>query len=610
MELSELTAYAGEKYQIREQHNWADLPGLSVLCHPQTGKWIAVLMRQWDTETGTQLERCDLKCGRESLSGSPLPFLSAPVRMFGSKWIGIAFDERTDRDTVYRLFDRTVEAEAPHGYTFVLPSQPAAAQSAYRETALPFAGSTYRPATERIPDRLREMRRMYVYGSGSEEARAKNFYRQAVFMQDYEDDVPWSGDFNCYFPTYHDLSVQQLRGYFTWRTSVRKGVFEPIAISCAYIYIYELLNGIGTRTPEEALDRLLAFEAGYLDAGFGDKRMRQNLRRWMLEYAVMHGLPQERARQAADPEMLERDAAIAVLKTAGTRSDEEVFAALCTLGGKKTAASPVLTNAPERGRHLFSEAWRTASAYHCEKKNLFTLCFGRKKVRRWYPLANAVVHAQGARGDREYVLDECRAYACRNGLWQVTAFEKLSFDRSRFAGFLHETDAALRRYLKTGRYLKEDPANGWAVPYILAVIEADKQAQREASKREINIDLTGLERIRKDAETTRDSLLTEEETEGCEETEETADALPEPERTDLPLDSVQIQILRTLLRGGDAVKTISDNHMMLSVATDFINEALFDEIGDNVLLLEDGRLTVVEDYVEDLEQLLGGSANG
>ena len=46
MQMTELVGYAREKYQIEEQHKWADFPGFSVLCHPRTGKWIALLMRQ------------------------------------------------------------------------------------------------------------------------------------------------------------------------------------------------------------------------------------------------------------------------------------------------------------------------------------------------------------------------------------------------------------------------------------------------------------------------------------------------------------------------------------------------------------------------------------
>jgi hypothetical protein len=255
MELSELTAYASEKYQIREEHKWADFPGFSVLCHPQTGKWIALLMRQWDTETGTEIERCDLKCGSGILWHDPRPYVSAPIRMHGNRWIDIAFDARTESDLVFRLFDKAIRINAPHGYTIVLNSLISSARELYQETALPFAGSDYHPPRENMPKRLREMRRLFEYGRESEESKARNFYKQAVFMQDYEDDVPWSGEFVRYFPTYHDLTTRQLRGYFTWRAGVRKGSFQPIAASAAYIYLYELLNGVGADSPEDALKR-------------------------------------------------------------------------------------------------------------------------------------------------------------------------------------------------------------------------------------------------------------------------------------------------------------------------------------------------------------------
>ena len=607
MELSDLTAYASKKYQIREEHKWADFPGFSVLCHPQTGKWIALLMRQWDTEIGTEIERCDLKCGSGILWHDPRPYVSAPIRMHGNRWIDIAFDARTESDLVFRLFDKAIRINAPHGYTIVLNSLISSARELYQETALPFAGSDYHPPRENMPKQLREMRRLFEYGRESEESKARNFYKQAVFMQDYEDDVPWSGEFVRYFPTYHDLTTRQLRGYFTWRAGVRKGSFQPIAASAAYIYLYELLNGVGADSPEDALKKLRAFEVGYLDSGIGDQRMRSNLRRWMLEYAVVNDLPPELVREYAEGEMMARDDSLAVLRKPEAHSDDEVFSALCVFGGKKTAESPVIQLDPVRGRHLFCEAWRSAAAYRWQGKRLFALCFGEKRTRRWYPLSNAVYYEQKRPEDRDYVLSECRSFRCKDGIWTVRAFETLSYDKARLQGFLHEADARLRRYLKTGRYLKEKPEDAWAIPFIDAVVEAEKKALAEAAKPTITIDLSGLEQIRRDAAGTRDSLLTEEE---LAEPEEVVVPPAEEKASDLPLDTVQIQIVRALLHGEDATGLLKANHLMPSMAADFINEALFDEIGDTVVACEDDRLTLIEDYIEDLAQLLGGTNHG
>ena len=242
-------------------------------------------------------------------------------------------------------------------------------------------------------------------------------------------------------------------------------------------------------------------------------------------------------------------------------------------------------------------------------------------------------------------------------------------------GFLHETDAKLRRYLKTGRYLKEKAEDVWVVPYINAVIEADRQVEIEAAKPKITIDLSGLEQIRRDALVTQESLLVEDEAEkyrivgseeneigrheenkavgrGLNETEsrkgdaiedrkkekterreevklenrekheteiseryqiETSDeetvTASEDRTSSLPLDAVQMQVLRALLEGRDPAAIIRENHLMPSIVADSINEALFDEIGDTVVLCEDDKLFPVEDYIEDLIQLPGTADN-
>ena len=634
MELSELTAYAEANYQIQEQHKWPDFPGFSVLCHPHTGKWVALLMRQWDMESGIELQRCDLKCGKQSLMEVRKPYLSAPVRMKGPKWISVSFGPDTEPDVIFRLFDRAVTSGEQRGYTMVLSSTPHPAGDFWQDTALPVPAGQRAQAEPETPDRIRQMRRLYEYGRESMEMKAKNFLRQGRFMQDYEDDAPWAGDFSVYFPTYHDLTVRQLRGYFSWRTRVRHGEYPPVAASAAYLYLYELLNGIGSTSPEDVLRKLGAFETGFLDAGWGDARMRQNLRRWMLEYAVIQDLPRELAQQSADPELLAYDAALSALRNPEGHSDVEVSDALCRFGGKRMAQSPVLNVEPERGKHLFCEIWRAGVRDGSRaEQNLFSRCFGQPAVRRWYPLANAVYCWQTRPKDRLYSFDACRSYRCRNGFWEMVAYEPQTFDRGLFQGFLREADRLLRQYLCVGRSLPEKPSDTWAAPLIRPVIEADRRAAAEAARPKITIDFSGLDRIRQDALTTQNSLLTAEEAgvaepaavaKGSSEEapqphvpaalphspESPAPALPvlpEEYLPELPLDPLQLQILRCLLRGDSPEPLIRQNRLMPSIVADTINEALFDEIGDTVLSCEDDRLSLVEDYCDDLAQILGGN---
>ena len=613
MELSELVLYAREKYHIEEQHKWAEFPGFSVLVHPQTGKWVALLMRQWDPDLDGVVERCDLKCGQQTLSEFHLPYLSRPIRMKGPKWISIAFSRETDRKLVFRLFDRAFTSGDQRGFTMVLENLFQSVFNVHRDTPIPLTRQDVRQKADVFPERIRQMNHLYEYGSNSLHAKAANFYRQAVYMADFEDhaDYPDPLFIAGYFPTYHDLTTRQLRVYFTWRTFLRKGTFQPIAPSGAYIYIYELLNLVGARSPEDALEKLEAFEHSFIDRGFGDEQMRHNLKRWMTELAIVHGLSPETVQKYADPAVVERDQALSVLRVPEDHTDEEVFSALCLLDGNRPARSPVIRKAPEKGMHLFAAVWKqTLHDGHAGDNSLFSFCFGDRKLSAWYPFANAVYCWQGTPEDRTYQLNPCRSYLCQRGVWQMLSYDGTPFLKTRFHGLLRQTDLLLRRYLKTGGYLKDNPDDLWAAPCVQAVIAADQAAAAEAARPKLVLDLSALEQIRQDALITRDSLLTDEERDAEEAAETppvTQTAPPETEASpDLPLDGTQLQILRLLLSGKPADALLREHRLMPTITADNINEALFDVFGDNILECDHDTLSLVEDYREDLSQLLGG----
>jgi hypothetical protein len=202
----------------------------------------------------------------------------------------------------------------------------------------------------------------------------------------------------------------------------------------------------------------------------------------------------------------------------------------------------------------------------------------------------------------------------------------LFFDRYRIHALVREADRQLRRYVKAGHYLKKKEEGEWIEPFVAAVIEADKAAAREAAKPAIAIDLSHLDKIRRDAQITRDSLLTEEE---VEETVLPSSAenmrtpvpispksatievsTPESHAAEVPeipsLDRTHAEILLSLLRGEPVAERIRSGHLLASVVTDTINEALLEEIGDNVLECDGDKITLVEDYREDLEEILEG----
>ena len=65
-------------------------------------------------------------------------------------------------------------------------------------------------------------------------------------------------------------------------------------------------------------------------------------------------------------------------------------------------------------------------------------------------------------------------------------------------------------------------------------------------------------------------------------------------------------MLKALLKDtGEEASLLAENHIMPEILADQINEALFDDIGDSVVECENDRLTIVEDYIEDLRGILG-----
>ena len=63
-----------------------------------------------------------------------------------------------------------------------------------------------------------------------------------------------------------------------------------------------------------------------------------------------------------------------------------------------------------------------------------------------------------------------------------------------------------------------------------------------------------------------------------------------------------------LIHGRPIDTYIKADQLMPSIVADTINEAFFDEIGDNILECDGDAVTVVEDYREDILKMFGGKA--
>lgn len=395
-----------------------------------------------------------------------------------------------------------------------------------------------------LPDQYRKMREISRWqndpkgGAGRWLSEAELFYRQGLLMADFEDDCPYNGTFNSYFPTYNAMSDRQLRGYFTWRAQVRRGNIEETSTSFAFLYLYELICGIGVDDPLDGFDKIKAFWDAYRAFEPGIDRF---ARVWLQDYAVFHGLD---PKLLHDSKTVAFDNALIELRRAA-RDLVPASAPSAQAPKRRKASEPTLPLPPDEAReerlmaainalstynlnnsrldrshhrdlrHVACAVYvRMARYYDTHRKTgIVASLFGEETAMPYTMFASAVFFAPERHEDCEYRLDPIHIYRCQHGFWECMRIHGSRQKSSKLGDMMRACDQRLRLALDPAHPLKEEK-----VPKYLAKIIDDEivawlswDAAHQPVK--IDIDLSQLGHIRSAAAQTREALLIDEERE-------------------------------------------------------------------------------------------------
>ena len=395
-----------------------------------------------------------------------------------------------------------------------------------------------------LPDQYRKMREISRWqddpkgGAGRWLSEAELFYRQGLLMADFEDDCPYNGTFKSYFPTYNAMSDRQLRGYFTWRAQVRRSNIEETSTSFAFLYLYELICGVGVDDPLDGFDKIKAFWDAYRAFEPGIDRF---ARVWLQDYAVFHGLDPKLLRDsktvAFDNALIElrraaRDLAPAPAPSAQAPKrrkpsqptlplppdearEERLMTAINALSTYNLNNSRLDRSHHRDLRHVACAVYvRMARYYDTHRKTgIVASLFGEETVMPYTMFASAVFFAPERHKDCEYRLDPIHIYRCQNGFWECMRIHGSRQKSSKLGEMMRACDQRLRLALDPAHPLKEEK-----VPKYLAKIIDDEivawlswDAAHQPVK--IDIDLSQLGHIRNAAAQTREALLIDEERE-------------------------------------------------------------------------------------------------
>lgn len=594
MRISDLTKYAEEKYQIKENFSLTNSPNHSVLVHPQSQRWIALLIREYD-KGGILIEKCDLR-KRNSNSINFFDYWEHPSYVLkGSEWLGFDLNA-TDTQELFNRFDDVIEAENEKIKSIVeciLASKTTMEDNIYEGTN----------DDKTNWKTIREMQQLFSYDyifildiftkfdnsdykldydnySIYQLFESKNFYVQGKYMENYTDELSSKKckSLKKNYPTYHDMDAMQLRHYFSWRTKIRNGIFEKISAPYARVYIFELLNSIGTHSIDDALNQLIVFNNNYVNTNLGSLGLQANMTHWIFGFIIVNNLSRTIALQYEPTQ-----SAIDCLLNSNIQNDNAIILALNYLMQKELSSVVIKKNC-QVGIHYFAEIWRI-----CFDK-LREIIFGNIETTYFDPFPDVPYWPQEKQVSRLYELTESCHYYFNDGLWKQKSYHLNYGKQDKLKYFIHAVDLKLRLYFNTGSFLKEKKSDYEFFPFIDESIEIIK----ENLKPKIAINITSLDKIRHDSDETRDNLLTEEDM--------TDDIIKQSENKD---DSeLEMFVLKLLLNGENANDFIKNEQLLPSVIADKINEMFIDEIGDSIVECDGSTLSIIEDYREDIVNIL------
>ncbi len=525
-------------------------------------------------------------------------------------------------------------------------------------------------AGRNLPQTLRELRRLETESQpdGTRLTGISLFVAQARLAAGYEDDSAPSpfGVRYRYNVSYRDLSNDELRGYFAWRTTWRAHREDRIPYTYGHILAAELVNGVGVDPGMPCLKELIRLRdrAAELDSDGMASGLAFDARHWIRDYAVLHNLPAEFATSADERAFAQavatlRTAERAVLCEAGARdltpqdmpahvpSDADVWKAMATLSSYNVERSPFLRNNPQSAAAVGAAVFR-ALARHCGKRrktNLVDGLVGWESNVGWFPFPDLPCTLPKELPSPTYRIDACTRVTTLAGRWFICRGYEHAGKSRDLGRILRAMDRQMREDWDDPRALKPRPLAKYLEKIIVQASAEERQRELEAESRKIVIDLSKLGGIRAAAATTREALLVDEEIE--DEPAAPAPAAPVPTAqpshagekgvapsaatsplaggtisADAPaaqggpddaaggdmscgLNGLELEVIARVSEGRGFSDLLGPGRPMASVLVDSINEKLFDELGDTAIEYVDGEPRLVPDYVEDVRDICG-----
>ncbi len=277
------------------------------------------------------------------------------------------------------------------------------------------------------------------------------FYRQAKYLENFEDNYEVKETHNSYSiyrnydNTYTNFSFKEFRTYFSWRTKIRKGIFEEIDWEYEKIYINELVNKIGCKDANEAIEKLIDFWKGYRKCVARiDNTMPDIIKEFYISNTINVSYTEITSKYPIPLKTKSKD--LKEIKR-GIYNNKIDF--LDEISTYKIAKSKFLET---KYGYLLNECINivfTKIHQEFEKNNISLpdMLVKKNEIEYWWqPLSNYTIY-KPEKKDKEIIIEGTEKYKCQKGMWNRVIYSERN-DYKHMVGYLLKTiECYIREYL-------------------------------------------------------------------------------------------------------------------------------------------------------------------
>ena len=480
---------------------------------------------------------------------------------------------------------------------------------------------------------------------------AELFYRQAKFMEDFTDDYENNTRFFMYFPYYQHMGYEQLRTYFTWRTKTRQGKIQPTSMSYVFLYIYELLSGVGVNDAIDGLNKLVLIWNEFKKS---DAAIENYLPLWVKDYHVYYELPHSFT-DFVKEHNLQKYYSLSLIFDTNVENNLELWNCISSYD---IVQSKFFSDGNEQlFMDCFNAVLRGISDFcaSCNTRFEDLLIYNVSKRTPWQPFKKALFYQWHQQPDRQVIMPGQERYYCKNNRWSANLPIYYSTQKDFVGYIIKKTESCLRQAVKYKYKLSADmKVAGYSFRELrgtvikiaeldIVIEEAVEGFHKGLTRTIVTVDHANLERIREEALGTQERLVVLEDEGGNSEfgirNPEISDAsnasdvndanvqecdkgIEISEQTELgvlnddddggggwaglksALSEMERRALGIILHGDLSIKAFADeNGIMLEILADNINEKAVDYIGDNILELSD-TMIIYDEYKEQIADVV------